>query len=71
MFQIEVLFKDGTFNSFDSVTSIEIAMGPSHRKLFDDEIRNLEFGSSKDIYIFNGESHLIAANTLKYLRVKG
>ena len=69
MFHVEVWYKDNHFDSFDSVTSIEIAMGPSHRKLTDAEIKKLEFGSTKDIYVFNDKSHLIAANTLKRLSV--
>ena len=67
MFKVEIQYKDGASDTFDSVTS----MAPSYRKLTDDEIRTLKFGSSKDIYIFNEKSHLIAANTFKRLSVEG
>jgi len=71
MFKILVSYKDKTFDEFDSVISIEVAMGPSHRKLTDKEILGLNFGSNKDIYVFTSESknHLIAANTMKCLTV--
>lgn len=71
MFKVEIQYKDGASDTFDSVTSIGISMAPSYRELTDDEIRTLKFGSSKDIYIFNEKSHLIAANTFKRLSVEG
>lgn len=69
MFSVEVWYKDNTFDAFESVTSIEIATGPFHTPLTEDEIKNLEFGSSKDIYVFNDKSHLIAKNTTKRISI--
>ena len=69
MFTVEVWYKNDTLDTFDSVTSIEIACGPSHRPLTENEIKNLEFGSSKDIYVFNDKSHLIAKDTSKRITI--
>lgn len=69
MFTVEVWYKNDTFDTFDSVTSIEIASGPSHRPLTENEIKNLEFGSSADIYVFNDKSHLIAKDTSKRITI--
>lgn len=69
MFQIEIWYNDNTFDTFESVSSIEIAIGPTHRKLTSLDIKNIEFGSSKDIYIFNDKSHLIPASSFKRLTI--
>lgn len=69
MFTVSVWYKNDTYDTFESVTSIEIENGPFHRPLTDSEIKQLEFGSSKDIYIFNEKSHLIAKNTFKRITI--
>ena len=69
MFNVQVWYKDNTYDEFESVTSVEIAAGPSHIPLTENEIKSLEFGSSKDIYVFNEKSHLIAKNTAKRISI--
>lgn len=69
MFSVKVWYKNETYDSFDSVTSVEIADGPFHRELTENEIKNLEFGSSKDIYVFNDKSHIIAKDTFKRITI--
>ena len=69
MFNVYVWYKDNSTDKFEAVTSIEIAIGPTHRTLTETEIKNLEFGSSRDIYVFNDESHLIAKDTFKRLSI--
>ena len=71
MYTVTVWYNDNTFDSFESVTSVEIAIGPSHRPLTETDIKNLEnIGSKKDIYVFNSDRHLIRGGSFKRLTIK-